>query len=54
MVVVVLEWGKAGMFTKENYINANERLMGGWRGDGGDGGADDWRRATAERGTVGS
>jgi hypothetical protein len=41
MVVVVLEWGKAGMFTKENYINANERLMGGWRGDGGDGGAGD-------------
>jgi hypothetical protein len=28
MVVVVLEWGKARMFTKENYINANDRLTG--------------------------
>jgi hypothetical protein len=30
MVVVVLEWGKARMFTKENYINANDRLTSGW------------------------
>jgi hypothetical protein len=29
MVVVVLEWAKARMFTKENYINANDRLMAG-------------------------
>jgi hypothetical protein len=37
MVVVVLEWGKARMFTKENHINANDRLTGGG-GAGGDGG----------------
>ena len=29
MVVVVLEWGKARMFTKKNHINANDRLTGG-------------------------
>jgi hypothetical protein len=29
MVVIVLEGGKARMFTKENYINANDRLTGG-------------------------
>jgi hypothetical protein len=37
MVVVVLEWGKGRMFTKENHINANDRLTGGGRA-GGDGG----------------